>query len=124
MFDLLLTVVEGTNGLEYSLTFNANKFAADFMERLAESYQRFLERMSRLCTEGTLRGLINFSTVGLEETEAFANVLTPKPPISSTLLHEAFETRAALAPSAIGINSIVNRRRIEVSCAELNDKVS
>ena len=123
MFDLLLNVVEGTNGLEISLTFNANKFAVDFMDRLAESYQHFLERISQLCIEGTLRGPINFSTIGLEETEIFANVLTPNPPISGTLLHEAFETRAALAPSAIAIDSIVNRRRIEVSYAELNEKV-
>ena len=43
MFDLLLTVIEGTNELEFSLTFNANKFAVDFM---AKSYQLFLERMS------------------------------------------------------------------------------
>lgn len=54
VFDLLLIVIEATDRLEFSLTFNAHKFAIDFMERLAESYQRFLERLSRLGTERTL----------------------------------------------------------------------
>ena len=105
------------------MTFNADKFAVDFMKRLAESYQLFLERMSRLYTEGTLQGLINFSTIGLEETEAFANVSTLKPSINSSLSHAAFKARVALAPSAITIDSILNRRQNEVSYLELNDRV-
>ncbi|KAL8913400.1 MAG: hypothetical protein Q9171_001779 [Xanthocarpia ochracea] len=120
MFDLLLTVIEATDGLEFSLTFNANKFAIDFME---ESYQSFLERLSRLGTERTLQELINLSTIGIEETEALANILTPKSPLSSILLHEAFGTRAALAPATISIGGVINGQRIVVSCAEMNDKI-
>lgn len=123
MFDLMLTVVEGSGGLEISATFNAKKFAVDFMEKLGESYLRLLERVSQKCTGKAVQELLGVSTIGREETEAFANLLKPEAPVDSTLLHEVFETRAALVPSAMAIDGIANGQRTVVSYAELNDRV-
>lgn len=55
MFDLTLNAVEEVSGLSIFATFNANKFVYGFMERLLESYLRFLTQLSREGTGQTLR---------------------------------------------------------------------
>lgn len=123
MFDLMLTVTEGSDGLLIGATFNAKRFVASFMQRIADSYLTLLIRLVRPEAGQTLQSLLLSSAAELDRLETLAHWPISDQLMPKSLLHQAFEKRSVTHPSSIAIEFWSCGRRTTMSYSELNSQV-
>lgn len=122
MFDLTLTAVEQSDGILACVTYDASKFAAEFIEVIVESYLRLLEAVAREGMAQDIRNLLTLSATEAERVEEFCDVLSQKEPFGGLLLQDLFESNVKKFPAAVAIDFSSGKQRILLTYEEVDIK--
>ena len=119
-YDLLLTVAEG-EGLQASLSYNAELFEAATIRRLLTHYQQLLEGIVGNCEQRLLALPLLSEAERVQVLEEWNETESAYPQQS---IQEVFEAQVALTPEAIALVYFGKNEEQAVSYGELNERAN